>query len=243
MNKKQISKLCLVITGCISPNNDVPQLQLRDSKERRTQYINSIKYYLEKTNIQNIVFCDNSEAVLDGELIKIAQKYGKQFEWISFSGNSEKCIQCGKGYGEGEIIEYAMKNSKLLHASDVMLKITGRMSIRNIDRIIKLANVKRNYFYPVVQEGGKPFVCTKMFIVQKPVFKRFFVDEYNKVNDMEHNYIEHVYGGIIKNNKFSVSIIPLNPMIYGVSGTTGEVYSPKMYKQVWYTIRMHIFRR
>ena len=46
-------------------------------------------------------------------------------------------LEQGKGYGEGEIIEYALKNSAFLHSEREFIKLTGRITIENLDAIIR----------------------------------------------------------------------------------------------------------
>lgn len=243
MKRKLLDKVCLIITGCIKPDNDMPMLFLKSQEERKKQYLQSIRYYIENTNVINIVFCDNSGAEPDLALINLANDKGKNFEWLSFNGDLKKSVECGKGYGEGEILKYAMQNSKIIMDCEIIIKITGRMIVKNINSILFLMHYGENYFYPVVEEGGKPFVCTKIFIVKKGVFSNSFVDSFIDVKDDCHNYIEHVYAKVILNSQCSYKILPLNPMILGMSGTTGEMYKPSLIKQLWYDFRMHIFKK
>ena len=56
----------------------------------------------------------------------------KEFEWISFQGNTTKTQEKGKGYGEGEIIEYAINHSQLLAKSKMLMKLTGRFYVKNM---------------------------------------------------------------------------------------------------------------
>lgn len=54
---------------------------------------------------------------------------------------------CGKGYGEGEIIEYGLKYSELLRGAAYFCKLTGRLKVENINRFTKLAKMDKSYFW------------------------------------------------------------------------------------------------
>ena len=60
----------LVITGCISPQSDVPFLAVKDPNNRRQQYLDSIKFYIKHSYAKNIVYCDNSNSNVDFENVR-----------------------------------------------------------------------------------------------------------------------------------------------------------------------------
>ena len=132
-------KVAILLTGCINPNG-MSFTQLTDVDERKEQYIIAIKYYLKETNCQ-VVFCENSNTDLSPIFQNNCNK--NRLEIITFDGNKDK--QKGKGYGEAEIIEYAIQNSSVLINSDTIIKITGRLIINNIPSIVKSIKDKKNF--------------------------------------------------------------------------------------------------
>lgn len=142
-----INKTVLLITGCIKPNPSTFQLSLTDVEQRLKQYIECIKWGIEKTAFVKIVFIDNSGFTVNPVLIDYAKQRGKQLEWLSFLGNEKMIELCGKGYGEGEIIEYGLKYSELLRGAAYFCKLTGRLKVENINRFTKLAKMDKSYFW------------------------------------------------------------------------------------------------
>lgn len=53
----------------------------------------------------------------------------------SFQGDVDAVRMKGKGYGEGEILAYLYENSSIMQRSRYYYKITGRLTINNIDKI------------------------------------------------------------------------------------------------------------
>ena len=54
----------------------------------------------------------------------MAKNFNKHLEILLFVGNNES-YKYGKGWGEGKIIEYVFKNSKVLHKGDVVTILIG----------------------------------------------------------------------------------------------------------------------
>ena len=231
---------CVILTACVSPNKQVSELELTDSNVRRMQYIESLRFYIKSTRIDRIVFCDNSNAEVDKDILSLAKRYHKQMEWISFYGNEEKVKKQGKGYGEGEILEYAIKHSKLVISSDYIIKITGRLIIKNIDDLVRRINADYCYFDHICLEGKTPFVSTKLFMIPKVMFEKYFINKYTEVNDGSHQFIEHVYAKILIENRDKIlrKCFSKFPNMQGVSGSSGEVYEYDFFHRAYYTILM-----
>lgn len=233
------NKICLIITGCINPNKDVPVLSVKDGDQRRKQYIDSIKFYIEKANFKYIVFCDNSAAEVDKNLFELANKCGKSFEWLSFLGNSEKVVEKGKGYGEIEIINYAIAHSKLINSCECIFKVTGRLIIKNINWFIRLGKDSTNYF----MVGMDDFVDTRCYNMELMEFREFFSEAGESVDDNNDVFLEHVFYKIIFNNKITYKLFPIEPEFSGISGSHGYSYDAPHYKNVIKSIIAYIQHR
>lgn len=226
--KKQIEDIALIVTGCISPNEKVFCLSLKNSNDRLIQYIESIEYYIEKTNIKKIIFCDNSNFYSKkvDELEILAKKYNKKFEYLTFKGNVKKCITQGKGYGEGEIIKYIYNNSLIFKSCKYFMKVTGRLKVTNIDLILRIIKKKNNYFDYTLHNKCD----TRFYFISKSDYKEYFIDAYFNVNDKKKIYLEHVFRKILDKNDINYSLFPIMPKIVGISGSSGMKYKDSVIK-------------
>ncbi|WP_051525996.1 hypothetical protein [Butyrivibrio proteoclasticus] len=212
------SDVCILITGCMFPQKNINKLSLIDSEERKRQYLNSIEYYLLKTKYKKIVYCDNSSAKPFDNLYFLATQLSKEFEWISFQGNEEMVLSKGKGYGEGEIIDYALNHSKILARCDCFIKVTGRLVIDNIDWFLYL-NKKYTYF-----DVHKQLIDTRCYLTNIRIFKERFMHVYERVDDNNKYYLEHVFFESYMKNNNLLRIIPFYLNIEGQSGSMGILY-------------------
>lgn len=213
----------LLLTGSINAKLASPFMtKLVNVEERRNQYFVAIKRYIIESNFDVIIFCENTMSDFPIEDCEnLAHEYGKQIEFIFFLGNVTRINKQGKGFGDGECIEYAINHSKYLQNDSVCFyKVTGRLFIENINRILKDNEKKENCF---LRLGFKLLhVGTFFFKVQVAFFKKKLINEYMTVNDSDGKYLEVIYYNVLI--KESVKCFSSYPYIYGLSGSTGELY-------------------
>mgnify|MGYP006928564830 FL=1 len=129
----------LLMTACINPQG-MANTALQDVEIRKKQYLDAVNYYLVHTHF-NIIFVENSGF----DISSLYQEYIEKgrIEVITYYGNNfDKKL--GKGYGEGLIICRALHQSKLLHDSKALvIKVSGRHVVKNINIIVRLSSVFR----------------------------------------------------------------------------------------------------
>lgn len=236
----KLKNLCLVMTGCIKPSQNITDLHVRNTVVRKKQYFEAIYFYIKNTKIQNIVFCDNTEEPINSELVKLAKEYDKCFEWMCFSGDIKRAEEKGKGYGEGEILSYVLKNSILIKQCTHMAKITGRLILRNIDCIVKLLSGAENYFNSYIDKNNSFFIDTRFFVINIFDYQDKFLNAYLNVNDRYGYYLEHSLASEIQKNDFMYRNFPIALDIRGVSGSTGMMYYTPRAKLVNRSVRKYI---
>ena len=223
--------MLILLTGCVRPSDKVYCLNVKSVEERLDHYKRSIDFWLTKTNVDKIVFCDNSNYIFDDQnyFEELAFKNQKQIEFLTFQGDIASTEKYGKGYGEGEIIKYFIENSKLLENEEGFYKITGRLYIKNFNSINKHVKKHINYFNKPYL-NSKNLVDTRFFKVNIADYKNLFIDAYKLVNDIKGKWLEHVFYEVIKTNNLYVKSFDVFPKIIGCSGSTGVIYEEKFYR-------------
>ena len=217
----------LIVTGCIAPEN-IPYLELKDEVTRLGQYKESLLFFIKKTDINKIVFCDNSNFPFDfSDLTDEAKKYGKHIEILQYKGNKTGVLEFGKGYGEGEIIKYIFEHSELLQSAEYFFKVTGRLKISNIDRILEHIKVGENYF--MANMYHYPSIDTRFYGVNKELYKCYLMNVFKNVNDDKQKYLEVCFYEALQKNKIVYRCFPFVPEIMGISGTMGQKY-----RRIWW---------
>ena len=214
-------KTVILLTGCINPNG-MAYTSLNNIEERQEQYVNAIRHYLKITNYP-VVFAENSGTDISN-YFQEAIKSG-QLECLTFQGNQNK--EKGKGYGECEIIKYVLDNSHIILSSKQVriVKITGRLIIKNICPIIRFHGMfssKRTTLCMINSDFSFP---DSRIIMAHIDFYRAFLLYQEKINDSQGYFFEHALCDIIKDNhQYPFSPFFIQPQIIGMSGSTGKQY-------------------
>ena len=168
----------------------MPFTTLTNQHVRQKQYIHALNYYIQNTEYP-IVFTENSG-------IDISQYFktyiiNRRLEVLTFCGNSKK--DRGKGYGEAEIIEYALTHSSLITEINntlYIIKITGRLIVDNLFEII-------NNHFPLENEDCIRVSYDSMFsfadsriIIAPLLFYKTFLNLKEDINDYKNSFFEVV---------------------------------------------------
>ena len=235
----------LIITSAINPSKNVPFLKIRDPNQRLFETYCCLTSWIIKTKIKKIIICDNTGIDHDFNRIKkLAEKYQKKFEILIFNGDHEKVAAQGKGFGEGEIMEHVMANSRLLKQDASFYKITGKAFIDNFNSIYRKSknkkvvfNLEMKWWKKIVRRcianssvlssyfqrlliGRR--VPTYFYKCSKKYYINFLKNCHHQVNDFNNYYLEHsFYLPLIKNGYYSFKE---KPRIVGYTASQGILF-------------------
>ncbi|WP_051195118.1 hypothetical protein [Pseudobutyrivibrio ruminis] len=235
-----VCKECVILlTGTINTSSKVPFLSLSNADERRTQYIDAIRFYITKSKVKKIVFCENSGEECPPSIKQLAKNHRVDFEWITFNGNIKKTIEYGKSYGESEILDYAFETSYLLKTANYFIKITGRLLVKNINVLLAMIGADRNYF-DAYGDRNVEIIDSRLFAMKVDVFRLFFQKQYITKINYQCNSIEQLYPSIIKESNISIVSLPIKIWFEGMSGGYGVPYSSTTREIIIKSIRKYI---
>lgn len=223
-------EMVIVVTGTIAPKKQA-HLTIANTEDRLLQYRNTLEQLIMCTKDVNIVFCENSEYGVTAfeYLIPIAKRQGNQLELLSFLGDTLTVIEKGKGYGEGEIMQHVLANSRLLQQDSYLIKLTGRLYVDNIANIIQCINQNKIYFN-IPNIHRMDMYDTRLYAMPIEIYKTFFQEAYKKVNDSQGYFLEYVYTDVVLEENLKVRNFPRYPRIIGISGSNGLIYSYSEWK-------------
>ena len=208
----------ILLTACVNPGG-MPFTVLNDTSERLRQYREALNFYLNETTLP-IVFCENT-------LCDFSEDYKEyiasgRLEYITFDGNNFDKSR-GKGYGEALIMEEAFRHSRLLDQCNFVVKITGRLIVRNISQLVK---DNRRMFTDTIQTfyPNNNMADSRLVILPKLFCIDDFLARKDSINDTEGYYFEHLlYDAVISRKKYIYVPFLHVPLIDGVSGSTANL--------------------
>ena len=204
--------------------DNAPILVVRDERERMLQYLCALVAWSRTARVKRIVFAENSNTQFDFTTVtRFLRDAGKEIELLIFDGNKD-VRQFGKGYGEGEILEYAYRNSKLLRAAPAFYKVTGRLFVKNFDAVSEATTTSEAFRLKPAKGSRAPKAITNFFKCSREFFAARLLDAYRGVSDDEGNRIEQAYFHRLA--ELNVPGFAVKPVIVGQQASTGEMYEP-----------------
>lgn len=214
--------LVLLLTACINPKG-MSKTALQDKDKRLAQYKTALDWYLQNTNVR-IVFIENTNF----DISPCYAEYIEQgrLEILTFDGNNyEKSL--GKGYGEALIVEYGFNNSQFIKEAEDIVKITGRLIIKNTKQLLNHSKSGIVYCNLVKATSRKNTGYSIFFRAPKSFYTGYFLKNITLINDDALYYFEHYLNDCCKawkkdGGKWEEFWLPI--LICGQSGTSGTNY-------------------
>jgi hypothetical protein len=201
--------MVILLTGTINTNSCI-NVQRTNINDRTNDYYQNIKSLLDKTDV-DIVFVENSNHDL-GIISEFLNN--NRIEILQFDGNNFD-RNLGKGFGERNIINYAIENSVKLKDVDYLIKLTGRYSI-NLSLFYNTLNDNEFVFYKKDTNLSHLFAFTGFFKMPK----LFWVNELSDIfmSDDPGCYIENAVANKLVMNNSNITYVE-DIGLEGISGT------------------------
>jgi len=241
LNSKDIP---ILLTSSIVAHDQ--SVVLKSSEARLGLVIKSIEQWLKVDPQQRLVLCDGSN--FDISKIVGIKFPGARIESLTFENDKNLVMLYGRGYGEGEIVRYALKNSRFIAQSGCFAKCTSKLWVKNFKSCVS-SWTGEALFKGVFQDELNPFTSTKFiyidtrfYVVNVPFYEQFFLDAHKRINKKQGIGLENCFHQIFIEQGFSEYLFSTTPIIYGVSGGGGEHYSNPLHRRVKEWLRIHMLK-
>src|ERR1019366_7445454 len=212
----------ILLTSCVVVSDH--SVSLKDENSRIRLTIESIEKWLAISSDLRLVICDGSNFNFSRIIL---EKFPEvNIECLFFENNKELVGLYGKGYGEGEIVKYALLNSVYLKESDFFAKCTAKLWVENFFECLKCSNgtfLCKGYFSNVFSFKKTQFsyVDTRFYLVNKSFYLKNLVSAYLNVGGEQGLSLEHCFRDVILKEKYKKIMFNVPPVICGVGGGSG----------------------
>jgi hypothetical protein len=235
----------VLLTSCVIASD--PSVSLKDKVSRVKFTIESIEKWLAQSPGLRLVICDGSNFDFSGI---VHEKFPEaNVECIFFENNKELVGLYGKGYGEGEIVKYALLNSVYLRSSDFFVKCTAKLWVENFFDCLNDWNgtfVCKGYFsnvFSLFKNTEFSYIDTRFYIVSKLFYLENLASTYLHVDSANGYSLEHCFRDVILNGKFEKILLNVPPVICGVGGGSGTYYKCNLKRRIKEVIRLWLVKR
>ena len=216
---------------------------LKDPEKRIHHTLESIGKWIGICPQIRMVLCDGSGYDFSG----IVQRHFPQsrIECLFFENNKELVELYGKGYGEGEIIKYALRHSVFLQEADWFAKCTGKLWVDNFKSCLEEWNdlfLCKAFFANVfsLKKTNFEYIDTRFYLVKKNFYLKYFAETHLKVGGPYGTSIEQNFKAIVLENKLKRILFKSPPVIRGVGGGSGQYYRNKPIRRLKESLRSKI---
>lgn len=215
------TKRAILLTGTIVTNSI--HTEHNDPEKRLAEYLTAIKFYADLFKQDTVYFLENSNYDLDKSDAFIKARTHTRFNVLRFP--PENRYYEGKGYQEFKMLDEAILR---LTQYETFIKITGRYLIRNAEKLTRSeckgliidCSLKRKLADTYI------FYCTRSF------YLNHFLGAYQRANDSESRFIEHVLYDYLTTNSIAeqVCFFTRSPLLEGTTGSYGLSLKQNPYK-------------
>lgn len=234
----------LLLTSCVIVSDHSVNLKDKDARIRLT--LESMEKWLAISPGLRLVVCDGSG--YDFSEVVLQHFPGAHIECLSFRNDAQKVVIYGKGYGEGEIVNYALAHSAYLKESDYFAKCTAKLWVENFSDCLAGWNgscLLKGYFADVF--SFKPtrfdYIDTRFYLVSKAFYAKYLAATYLKVHSDRGISLEHCFRDAILEQRLSGVLFSVAPVICGVGGGSGTYYRNNLKRRIKEAIRLWLVRR
>lgn len=220
-----------------------PTVALKNQDARIFHTLESIERWGAIHPAGKFVICDGSG--FDFSLLVKNRFPNLNIESISFMNNVDLIKKHGKGFGEGEIIRYALEKSEFLHSANWFVKCTAKLWVNNFWSCHKQWNGQflcKAFFENVfsLKNTTLEYIDTRFYISSKDFYLKNFSDAYSKLSLENGLSIENEFLKVLQNSKIKNFLFRNPPIIAGVGGGSGKYYNSSDIRQMKEMIRTRI---
>ena len=219
-------KIPLLITSSVYVSSSL--MEIKDSDRRIELTLAAIKEWIRIDPELEIVICDGSG--FDYKPYVSRDFPNAKIECLNFINNTEMIKIHGKGYGEGENVNYGITNSELIKKGNYFAKCTSKYWVENYEECVKGFNsnfsCEKSY---KIRTLNKYVQCQTIFYISEIEFyKKYFASCYMRVDDFNDYFLENVFGDVIRENKIKHITFKHQPLVYGLCGSSGDFYNTNL---------------
>ena len=233
----------ILLTSCVIISDH--SAALKDEKYRIKYTLESIRKWLNIDPNIKLVICDGSSFDFSGIVSEAFPD--ASIECLNFRNSADLVALYGKGYGEGEIVNFAISHSEFLAEADCFAKCTSKLWVENFAECFETWNKKflcHGYFENVfsIRETNFSYVDTRFYLANKIFYTANFSSAHLKLMGETGLSIEHCFRDIILEKNYEKILFSLPPVVCGVGGGSGVYYKNNIKRRLKDILRLRIVK-
>jgi len=217
--------LPILVTTATRPPEGIPFLAMTNASTRALTAKASV-FFFAAQGARRIVIADATDTLLlNADDLSMLDQLGVKVEQLAYRQDDARIKQRGKGYGEGELIRFALRTSLLLQQSDHFFKCTGKVYCRNFPAIRQLIEKHKvsGIFWRWIGDGTAlmPWADARFYFTSRAFAESHLIPAYLRTEDSTSAAEYHLFNAL---NETCRQGKALRPLLTGFAGGSGEQY-------------------
>jgi hypothetical protein len=219
---------------------------LKNKDERIRLALQSVERWLKIDPNISIVLCDGSS--FDFSRLIAEEFPNAQIECLNFENDQDLVKKYGRGYGEGEIVRYALNHSKSIMTSGCFVKCSSMLWVENFKKCAQYWNGRflcKGVFinvFSIFKKTKLSYVDTRFYIVSNSFYRQHFENAHFQIDRALGHGLENCFHDIVLKDDIRRSLFNVAPIICGVGGGIGAYYKNSLKRRLKETLRLEIVR-
>jgi len=239
-NKIEIHEIPVLLTSSIVAHDT--NVRLKDSNERLRLAMASVAEWLKIEPRQPLVLCDGSS--YDFTSMVRAAFPNARIECLAFENDQKLVRQHGRGYGEGEIVRYAINHSRFISEANCFAKCSSKLWVQNFPacaRVWRGDFLFRGIFLNELKPWQEPtlsYIDTRFYIASLPLYRKYFENAHLRIRVSEGYGLENAFLDTLLDANIYHALSPIAPVVCGVGGGIGKYYKNSLKRRIKENIRI-----
>lgn len=239
------SHIPILITSSITPH-DIG-VKLLDPERRLFHALEAIEHWIRVAPASRFVLCDGSN--FDFSPIAKERFPDTQIECLFFENEPLQIANFGRGFGEGEIVKFALRNSLYLRQSGAFAKCSSKLWLENYADCAKewtgdcLFSAVFNNAFSISRSIEMAQIDTRFYITSNDFYSRHLVNAHLQINTSTGFGLEDCFHARLCEIQQRRYLFPVTPHIRGVGGGTGTYYKYNRIRVFKDSIRLAIAKK
>lgn len=222
-------------------------VRLQDTHARIHHAVEAVERWLALDPKLPIVICDGSSYDFSKEMqVRFPTA---NIECLHFENDQHLVRQFGRGYGEGEIVKFAIQRSLTIKKYGCFAKCSSKLWVDNFKACLSFWNGKilckgvfMNIFSPF-KKTYLSYIDTRFYICNTEFYIKHLLHAHHSINLPSGRGLEECFRDVIITNRMNHILMPIYPIIGGVGGGTGEYYRTPARRRIKEKFRIFIAKQ
>ena len=244
VHRSSVGKIPVLLTSSVVAHDN--RVALTDTAVRIDLTLESVAQWLQLDPHLQLVICDGSNFDFS---LAVAQRFpAASIECLCFENDQAAVRRKGRGFGEGEIVRFAVSRSRMIQHAGAFAKCTSKLWVSNYAECLVdwngnfLCKAVFDHVFSPFKKTTLSYIDTRFYVVSLPYYKQYFEAAHQSIDLGSGKGLEDCFLEIFTSRCIDRVLFNTPPVIDGVGGGIGKYYKNPWKRRIKEKLRLHLVR-